>query len=182
MKFHIIENHQYNINYEEFKKDFTNPSITVDKLTKKYKINRTEYNKLRKKIIKETNLTSKPYKTMKNQPTKIITSTTYIKKKNDYYYIQKKINGKRKNFGTYNNIETARKVRNQLIKHNWDNETYKKLYQEYGRPRKKKINEAMEKYNEFEKLYNNHTKKETIKQKLNLTEYQYNNLRKKITR
>ena len=55
----------------------------------------------------------------------------YIEYYNNKYHIYKTINGKRQNYGDYEDIEQARYIRQQLIKDNWD---------------KTKIPEYLEKY------------------------------------
>jgi len=42
------------------------------------------------------------------------------KNSGDHYIIRKIINGKQENYGTYNSLEEARTVRDQLIENNWD--------------------------------------------------------------
>ena len=73
------------------------------------------------RVLEETGLSKKPSKTMKNTSTSIITDNTYIRQyKSGYYYILKKINGKRHHFGYYNDLDTVRFVRDELIEHDWD--------------------------------------------------------------
>lgn len=107
--------------YSEFKEDFLNPNITVSRLYSKYGLSYRKYSLLRERVLEETGLSKKPSKTMKNTSTSIITDNTYIRQyKSGYYYILKKINGKRHHFGYYNDLDTVRFVRDELIEHDWD--------------------------------------------------------------
>lgn len=183
MNFKVIENHNILDNYNEFKQDYLNPRINVQTIKKKYDLSTKKYNTLRKKVYNETGIKTKPFKTMKNKTTKLINNKTYIHPyKEDKYFIQKKINGKRKSFGIYKDIDTAIKVRNILIKNNWDTRIAEKLKKQYSSNNKRKYEEAEEKYEDFKKLYNNKKSVKEIQETLQITRYQYIHLTKKLNK
>lgn len=179
MNFRVIENYTHEIDYNGFKKDFLNPRIKVKDLRTKYDLNPKQYNHYKKIVLNETGIKQKPYLTMKNQTIPLIDNNTYIQRyKGDYYFIQKKLNGKRKSFGIYEDIQTARMVRNKLIENNWDTVLGEKLKKEYSITGLKKT--ANKKYPLFKELYKNTDNRESIQEKLKLTDYQYNHLKNKI--
>ena len=117
LKFNIIEKRDINEIYPFFKKDFLNPSNTVDDLKRKFDLSRKEYNNLRSKVFNETGLKRKPCSRQQNI---IITDDTYLNcTKNEKYIIMKSVDGEMKYFGQYDTKEEALKVRNKLIKQNW---------------------------------------------------------------
>ena len=177
MNFKIIS-HTDTTNYNDFKRDFTDPKMTVKRILSKYDLSRNRYNNLRKRVLKETNLTRKPYSsTVISPPVRSIRQDTYIRKQNGKYFIQKKIDGKRKSFGTYKDKQTARMVRDKLIASDWDKELARELKDIYEcKPRM--ITDAMEKKEAFTRLYLNGVKVPVIKKELNLTDYQYIRLSK----
>ena len=181
MNFSIIENYTPRVEYNDFKKDFLDPSINVKTLQEKYDISRKQYCNLREQVLDETGLTSKPSTSIKDQSIQLITDKTYIRKyKNNNYFIQKIIKGKRRSFGIYANMETARKVRDELIKNNWDKNLADELQMKYGVTNKNRLRKkALKQYNEFETLFLKGNSVKNIKQTLNLTDYQYNLLSKK---
>ena len=182
MNFSIIENYTPRVEYNDFKKDFLDPSINVKTLQEKYDISRKQYCNLREQVLDETGLTSKPSTSIKDQSIQLITDKTYIRKyKNNNYFIQKIIKGKRRSFGIYSNMETARKVRDELIKNNWDKNLADELQMKYGVTNKNRLRKkALKQYNDFETLFLKGNSVKNIKKTLNLTDYQYNLLSKKV--
>ena len=88
MNFSIIENYTPRVEYNDFKKDFLDPSINVKTLQEKYDISRKQYCNLREQVLDETGLTSKPSTSIKDQSIQLITDKTYIRKyKNNNYFI-----------------------------------------------------------------------------------------------
>lgn len=119
IKFNIVEGHQTEEHiYNDFKKDFLNPKNTIPDLLKKYDISSNKYNKLRKKVCEETGLKSKP--STNNNKRTILTDRAYIHKHRAGWAIIKNINNKRIYYGTYKDLEYAKKIRNALIKYSWD--------------------------------------------------------------
>lgn len=118
INFNIIEGEQDNINYDKFKNDFLNPNMTINDLIKKYHISKNKYSKLRAKICDETGLKSKP--SINNNKRLLSTDTDYIHKHRGKFAIIKSFNKKRYYYGTYDNLEVAKKIRDKLVEYSWD--------------------------------------------------------------
>lgn len=118
MNFRIIENTTDEQLYNNFKKDFIDTSYTALDLMKKYSLGRTKYNSLRDMVCDELGLKGKPKKEK---------SRANIVRNLDDWVIRKKINGKRVFFGSYKDLEIAIKVRDELIKCNWDKNLYPEI-------------------------------------------------------
>ena len=121
MNFRIVEGEETICfpNFDEFCNDFFNPNLYVKDLLQKYKISRNEYNKLRKKIVEEYQVDTKPTKfhPSPNNPENM----AYIHKHNiDKFAVIKLKDGKKVYFGAYETVDIAQKVRDKLIKCNWD--------------------------------------------------------------
>ena len=109
---------QNSINYNNFKKDFLNPKMTVKDLQQKYNINYNNYRKLRERICDEEEITQKP--TVSNNKKGILDDKTYVHKYGDGFAVIKYINNQRHYYGTYKNLETSKKIRDKLMECNWD--------------------------------------------------------------
>ena len=115
MQFRVIEGGtDYDAFYLEFKKDFLNPEVTIENLMQKYGISRNRYNKLRQMVFDETGLVRKPQKYGRDRP--------YINSKGGKWAIIKRLNGAKVHFGSYDNLDTAMKIRDELQKVDWDKE------------------------------------------------------------
>lgn len=139
VNFKIVENNEKDYLkqiYPQFKEDFTNPQVTVQNIYHKYDLNYRKYSLLRERVLDETGLSKKPFVSMKNKSIDVINDDTYIRQyKSGYYYILKKINGKRHHFGYYNDLDTVRFVRDELIRHDWDIGYHDFLREKYGMKR-----------------------------------------------
>ena len=115
VEFRVIEGGtDYDAFYLDFKRDFLNPKVTMEDLMKKYKISRNRYNKLRQMVFDETGLVRKPQRYRGNRP--------YINVKDGKWAIIKMLDGAKVHFGSYDNLDTAMKIRDELQKVNWDKE------------------------------------------------------------
>lgn len=118
MNFRIIENPDDENLYNDFKKDFMDTSYSGLELMEKYGLGRTKYTSLRNKVCNELGLQRKPKKEK---------SREYIVKNLDDWVIRKNINGKKVVFGSYSDLEIAMKVRDELVKCNWDKNLYPQI-------------------------------------------------------
>ena len=115
VEFRVIEGGtDYDAFYLDFKRDFLNPKVTMEDLMKKYKISRNRYNKLRQMVFDETGLVRKPQRYRGSRP--------YINVKDGKWAIIKMLDGAKVHFGSYDNLDTAMKIRDELQKVNWDKE------------------------------------------------------------
>lgn len=180
--FRIIEN--YNDNFEEiyndFKEDFINPDVKVAELKRKYDLSSSNYKQLRKMVFDETGLTQKPCKI--GGPHLPVTERRFIKQyPNGKCIIYKTVDGVKKSFGTYADLETAKYVRDLLIKYNWDADVARDLKLHHASSKvKPALNKALKHYTEFEELYLNGDSVDEITGKLGITTYQYNMLSRKV--
>lgn len=130
MNFQIKESYTRKVPeyYEDFKKDYLNPKIQVKQIMKKYGLSKNNYNRLRKKAAKDTNVPIKPTKFSPNRNK--LGKTTYISKTGDFYTINKRVEGKRVYFGRYPSLEEAIYVRDKLKKCGWDKSKLKQIKKE----------------------------------------------------
>ena len=182
VNFRIVENPQDNLDeiYPEFKEDFLDETVLVADLKKKYSLSNSRYKTLRDRVFNETGLTQKPCKMGGREfPLK---KTSFIKKyRNGRCIIYKTVNGVKKSFGTYEDLETAQLVRDKLIESNWDDDVAEELKKKYIQPRiKPSLQSALPKMDEFEKLYLNGDSIDDIVTTLNITRYQYTLLSKEV--
>ncbi len=183
VKFTIVEEDSHYLDniYSEFKEDFLKPEITVKNLKDKYGLSIGKYNQLRDKVLAETGLKIKPYAYCKpNQY--MITDKMYLHKNpSGTYTITKAIDKVKLTFGTYGDFETAKMVRDKLIKSGWDKKFAKELIKKYAISKREPAKEVVfRKYDEFEELYlKGYTMKETL-ERLGITKYQYSLLSKDI--
>ena len=176
MNFRIVEDgddaEYLNKIYPRFKKDFLNPEIKVNELREKYNLTQLRYLYLREKVLTETGLTEKPASTGGRRLG--FTQNTFItQNKNGKYCIYKNINGFKQYFGSYNNLDTARKVRDILMENNWDSGLYSKLQKKYSSNIKSSSKNALKKYREFKELYLRNNSRKSIRESLKLSNYQY---------
>lgn len=118
MNFRIIENSDDGELYDNFKRDFITDTYSGLELMKKYNLGKTRYASLRNKVCGELGLNRKPKKEKSNE---------HIVKHLDEWVIYKKINGKKVFFGSYMDLDVAIKVRDELIKCNWDKNLYPQI-------------------------------------------------------
>lgn len=158
-KFNIIEGYEPDIDYDEFKKDFLNPYILVKELLDKYRISKKVYREYRDKILKETGLWKKPniaqQRSVKGTPfTRECKNAEYIQRINGDYVVVKTIGYTTTYYGRYDDYETARMVRDILVKNNWNNEIGMELKALYGKKHlKPSLEKAKEVYDEYETRY-----------------------------
>ena len=128
MNFKIIEGEDTRLTdiYDDFKTDFLNPSYSVRDLMKKYDISFNHYNKLRKSVCLELGISCKPKSEINKS--RLVNEDTYINRYGKKYAIFKTLNHKRCSFGVYDDLETARLVRNELLKCNWDINCLDEIY------------------------------------------------------
>lgn len=62
----------------------------------------------------------------------------FIYRMGNYYVIQKSIRNKTVNFGTYNRLSDAKKVRDYYLEHGWNRKTLNKVCEELGVTRRRK--------------------------------------------
>ena len=115
MNFEIVENSNDDEIYEKFKKDFLDTSYSCLDLQEKYDLGGAKYKSLRRRVCAELGLKNKPRKQRLRK---------YIVKSFGKWVIRKNINGKRVYFGMYDELECAMKVRDELVKCNWDKDLY----------------------------------------------------------
>ena len=131
-------------------------------------------------VFEETGLTQKPCHF--GGPHLPITERRFIKEyRNGKCIIYKTIDGVKKSFGTYADLETAKYVRDLLVKYNWDEDVARDLKLHHSSSRvKPALNEALKHYTEFEELYLNGDTIKEITGKLGISVYQYNLLSQKV--
>lgn len=132
--FSIVEGDSNYLNtiYNDFKSDFINPEVTVKDLRVKYDLSKLNYRRLRDKVLAETDLKGKPSVTRRKYNV-MISDTTYIHKRpNGNFIVCKQFNGVKNNFGTYEDFETAKLVRDKLLKSDWDKSLGDELKKEYA--------------------------------------------------
>lgn len=119
MEFRVIEGEtDFSEIYEDFKKDFLNPELYIRDITKKYNLTYGEYCKIRKQVVEETGVKIKPNK---YHPSQISMGTSYIHRtKNNKFTVCKYHDNRKIFYGTYDDLETAQLIRDELIKCNWD--------------------------------------------------------------
>lgn len=116
MNFKIIEQEPQDLEekYSLFKQEYMNPNQTVAEVKKKLNLSNSEYKHLREQLQKETGIEVKPHPYNKtgyyNYPRK------YIHKREGAYEIRKG----RKYYGRFKEITEAQKMRDELIKNNWE--------------------------------------------------------------
>jgi len=169
--FNIVERKPTPVDYEQFKKDFLNPSIEAKQVRIKHNITHSEYREYRDRVLDETGLTRKPTYCGKNTRT----DSEFIRKQYDGFAIYKTVDGLPRYFGKYKNIDTAKTVRDRLVECDWDEDEADRLREEYSiRRRRPAYDKAVEMFPEFEKHYfeKKHSIKE-ITEMMGLSDRQY---------
>ena len=116
MNFKVVEQKTKNLEeiYPLFKKEFLNPHTHVKDVKETLQLTNSEYRHLRNQIINETGLDVKPNP---YNPTGYYDyPNKYIHKANTGYVIKKD----RTYYGRYSTLKEAQRVRDKLIKNNWD--------------------------------------------------------------
>ena len=90
VSFRVIENYQPSVDYDEFKKDFLNPSIRVPELKEKYGLSKGEWRDYRQRVLDDEGITRKPYRVDNNSILRQLDSSIEIR--TGYEYIQRKDN------------------------------------------------------------------------------------------
>ena len=167
--FRIIEG-ETPFDYDGFKKDYCDLSLTVADIRKKYDLGIAKYEKYASKVRQETGFTRTSRRIV------LIDSDTYIGKTTKGFRIQKTIDGTKYHIGSFVDFESAQKARDYLVANDWSWEAIKKVYEKtHGIKRPSKlVKEAMEKYDEFKDLYLYHNiHVSDIQRKLGINSYQY---------
>ena len=177
INFRIVEvsesDRSYDDLYDDFKEDFLNKEYSVSDLRNKYSIPNYVYREWSSKIREEYGLNKKP--TLHHSP--ILKPDIHLYKLSDGWGIRKRVNDDMKYFGRYSDKDTARFVRDKLVKCDWDKSVADELIKEYGIVVNSKIDpdELMLKYGEFKHLYLDvPTKYEDIMSILDISPYKYN--------
>lgn len=166
--FVIVENPVDEFDWEEFKRDYLDDTMSVDDICKKYDISKKRYYSHRKRLIEETGVSFKPnainnrslrFNDMKHIYHIGLTGkyrVSRFKKKRSYF------------FGNYDSLEIAKEVRDLLIEHDWSQEYYKKVIVP-------KYNPTLDKSTPkgFEEDFLDGMPMNELKEKYGLTNYQY---------
>lgn len=150
--FTIVESHYTDdVDYDEFRKDFLDPSTRVPDLKKKYSLSYRDYKNLSSKVCKEENIEKKPtsYKNY-NLPKVLDTygTTKYIQvTRGNKFRIYNANNTRKRYCGTYDDLETAMKIRDKMVESNWDEDVIVELMDEYSN------NNWNTAYNDAKRLY-----------------------------
>lgn len=176
--FRIIENYEPDIDLEEFKKDYLDENTNIDEMCRKYDISRKKFYDIKKQALDGMGVKIKPnrgrYACCSNE-------RRHIYKANNHYRVSKVIDSRVIYFGQYSSLDTAIKVRDLLIEHDWDYDYYFEVIRpqfggalDFGIPKGFEedyldgmtVNELREKYNMS--LYQYYNISTMIKQKLGL--------------
>lgn len=124
MNFRIVEGERdFSDIYEDLKNDFLKNEENQQTLRRKYDLSVNQIRKLRQQMIDEGVVLPKTYFGNKPKEDRYI----YTNNRDGVFMIVKNIKGKSRHYGTYDNIENARVVRDALLKHNWDKEKVQKV-------------------------------------------------------
>ena len=180
LNFRIIEisdeERGYEEKFEDFKKDYLNPFTSKVDLLEKYELPVRIYNEFLERIRKETGLDKKPTRRPMGSPMTYIYKTKYrwgIRKQDSY-------TGEMKYYGYYDDLDTAKMVRDKLYYSDWNDELANELVEKYnvGKYCPNQL-EIDEKYESFKDLYMNHDLSYLeIRNKLDLNGYMYMKLLK----
>ena len=131
VNFRVIENYNYEDNFESFKKDLLN-GVTKRALQKKYNISSKIYNTWRWKVIDNLNFDEKDYTSSDDD--------YFLRKSNRGYISLIRWDGDEKvSYGTFPDEETAEHVASVLMKFGWDELVAFKLLNLYGVENSKKF-------------------------------------------
>lgn len=98
--------------YNDFVEDYNNPNITAHDVRRINNLNGKQYSNLRQIAIKNGDIPSVRHM---NQTT----AKFYSRRKDGYYDVQKTTNGKKLYIGRFPDENTAKKIVQECIKHNW---------------------------------------------------------------
>ena len=175
--FRIVEGND-DFDWEGFCKDYAEDILTKKEILKKYDISLSQYYK-RSKYAQEVT----GYRRKKGAKTSF--DERYIKKVGEgQFQINKNLNGFRVYCGSYPSLRVAKKVRDELIKCNWNEDTMKELRMKYGNTHKGRpcnqhtgsliSQKALSKFDEFKELYmSGEYSYYEILQKLEFTKHMY---------
>lgn len=156
--FRIVEYTPPVVDYEEFKNDFLDATMTIPMIREKHGLSKSEFKEYRLKVLGETGLKQKPYVRYIDP----LNSNNYefiYKNRRGEYVVSKFFKNKgTRYYGRYGDYKTARMVRDKLVKNSWDNSLGMYLKDKYSLNRKKKkpsYEKALEHYDEFEDYYFN---------------------------
>ena len=178
LNFRIVEvsesDRDYEHLYDDFKKDYLNPDMYVKDIVAKYDIPPYIYREWSARVREEEGLARKPHCRFGSSP--YITPNRYIYRLSKCYGIHKEIDGYKEYFGKYEDLETARLVRDKLVEANWDRNVADELIKEYGYVKKTGANPdvLMPKYDDFKHMYlDEPTKYQDILERLNINAHGY---------
>lgn len=179
--FNIIESSYENYDdiYDDFKNDYMSVGITVKEMLEKYGLTSNQYRRLKNRVMEETGINRKfSRKTTGSMWTHC---ERYIEshKSSKKFKVSKVTDGKRHFFGIYDSLEEATYVRNELEKHNWSIEHYKKLrYEMFGEePNCVKISKI---YDDFKADFMRGESMRFLQKKYDINSDTYKNLSKMI--
>ena len=117
--FNIIEGVYDNIDFEEFKKDYMDWTMSKKDIMEKYGLTHNRYCRYGRDVFRETGFKRNAGVTPRNIYSNIRESGS------NSYRIDKQMNGENKYCGSYPTLSKAIRVRNYLIEHDWSNEAIK---------------------------------------------------------
>ena len=116
MNFRIVEGERdYSDIYEDLKQDLLDGKNQLD-TRKKYDLSVKQFHALKQQMIDEGVEFPETYYGAKKPENRYI----YWNRRDNCYMIVKSIRGKTKRFGTYDNLEDARFVRDKLLENKWN--------------------------------------------------------------
>lgn len=173
--FSIVEGHDTEIDYDEFKKDFISREFTYEQLRKKYGLSRRIYEQYASNVCEELGLTKKPlcYSVSSffyNNP-----EDRYISKIKDKWRVQKSFGTTEYfYFGVYPTLEEARIIRDFLEWNNWSGDIYKCIKSKIFKKREFEYEQDVMK--EFEVDYLNGMSFTDLHDKYGVSYYNYRKL------
>ena len=124
LNFRIVEGERdFSDIYDDLKQDFLDNNLSQVELMKKYDISMNQLKNLRKEMEDAGVEFPKVYYGTKSPENRYI----YYNKRDNTYMIQKYLRGRVKRFGSYDNIEDARFVRDVLLENNWNGKRVRKI-------------------------------------------------------
>ena len=183
LTFRIIENYEPRVDYEEFKKDFLDVNLRAKDLKKKYGLSKKKWDEYRNKVCEETGLTRKPRNAGSSYG--MMHDMKFIRVYPNRYIIAKEIDHYVHYFGSYENLDCAKQVRDILIANDWDIDLGYRLKKKYSQTKTLKPAriKALKMYDEFEELYlHSDMLIRDIQKKLELTSTMYRHLMDELHR
>ena len=157
LTFTIVEGRYPTVDYEEFKKDFLNEDMLVEDIRRKHELSPSRYNELRAKVCEDLGISRKPtrgHSILKHYNKYFPENMNIQKAYTGGYYIVKVKNKKTLRFGRYEDIETARMVRDKLAESDWDLAVGDELMEKYAIKNDSLAkNRAKSLYPKFEEVY-----------------------------